>query len=135
MAFKLTASQLASRDHLDQSMNEAHAALKEGITQFNEKLEKLRAELEDIERVYNERVQAVRDFMEEVTTAAEEEFEPHSEQWKESEEGEAAQKWMEEWFGALNTLEDLSIEYPQDIVLDDIEEPPVLAELPETPED
>lgn len=133
MAFKLTKAEDATRTQLVSDLRTKATALEDAIREYNERVAALHAEvLAQHVDAYNEAVSNARDFVEEIQTRAQEEFDGKSERWQEGDKGQAAQSWQEEWAGT--SLDDIDMDEPQGIIEPTMDHADTLEGLPEAAE-
>jgi hypothetical protein len=106
MAFALKKSDLKRRDELAAALREKFQAV------------------EDAVGAYNEALGEARDFVEDLASAAEDDFSSKSDKWQEGERGEAARSW-------IDALQEFA---PEDIEAPEEEAAEALESLPERPE-
>lgn len=132
MTLKLTKPKLRERDELLEKLRTAHSELDDAVRVFNEGLETLRAAFRPHVEAYNGVLGEVREWVEGVTSEAEDEMSEKSERWLDGERGEAAQSWITEWEQA--SFDDIDIDLPEDLDLSIIEDAAeTLEQLPEEP--
>lgn len=133
MPFKLTKDELAKRAELVDDLQTLRAKLEDELAVYNEKLAELREPLEKVQSDYNEAVAAARDFVADIVSQADSDISDKSEKWQEGERGQAASNWRDEWENA--SLDDLEIEWPDELQFDMPEDATTLEELNECPSD
>ena len=129
MAFKLDKQEIARRDEIVVNLNEAATKLEDAIAVYTDEVNKLRGPLEESIAAYNEAVTAASGFAEDIASRADDEISDKSEKWQEGERGEAATIWKDEWEGA--SFDEVEIEFPDDITLDELDHSATLEQLPE----
>ena len=117
MSFKLTKEQRERRDELVEAFHEASSGLETAIAEYNAKLEEMKAPVEAALAKYNEVGNDAREFADEISGWAGGEIQERSERWQESERGQAAQSWCDEWSNL--TFDEVTIDLPEEITLDD----------------
>lgn len=130
--FKLTKAELAQRADLVAALSIASGVLTDAIDEFNASLAAAREKLESIVNDYNETLSKARDFAEDIAQSRRDEWNDKSERWQESEAGQNANAFVDEWEGI--ELDDIEIEFPEPIEEpdithgDDLETAPTVAE-------
>lgn len=113
MAFKLTKVEVEQRDQLVAALNTKYAALEDAVSEYNAKLAELREPLQHALDGYNEAVEQARGFAEDIASQIDNDIEDKSEKWQESERGEAAIAWRDEWQGI--DLSEIDLDLPGDL--------------------
>lgn len=129
MAFKLDKQEIGRRDQIVTDLTEGRDKLEDALAVYNDEVTKLRQPLDAAVLAYNEAVESARGFAEDIATQADGEIDDKSDRWREGENGQAATAWKDEWEGAL--FEEVSVEYPEDIVVDGVDHAETLDQLPE----
>lgn len=86
--FKLDKTQLAEVKNLEGTLNDAAGNLADLLDQVNE-------QVEDSVRLYNAAADALETKLQELSGAMQEEFEEKSDDWQESDKGQATTEWIE----------------------------------------
>lgn len=132
MAWKLTAAEAKQRDALRDALTDAAELLQAAVAEYNavmtEHAEKVQAALD----AYNQAVSEARYFRDDIVAEREDDYGDKSEKWQESEKGEAVRSWIDEWEGA--ELDDLEIEFPEELDEPDAAHADTLDNLPESAE-
>ena len=129
MAFKLTKAEDQRRMDYVTSLNELKSKLEDAIGEFNAKREELKAPVEAAFNAYKEALAEAKGFAEDIASAAEGQIDDKSERWQESERGEAARSWQQEWEGAeLDEPDD--IDFGDDLDTPDLDHADTLENLP-----
>lgn len=115
--FKLTKAELEARADLVGKLNDSATALMKTIDEYNDELERLRGPIEDALSAYNELVAEARDFASDVASQADSDIADKSEKWQDSERGQAAIAFKDEWEGLV--LEDVEIDFPEELSVDE----------------
>lgn len=114
---KLTKKQIAERDELSTKLATEFEALQDSVTEFNEKVAALFAEeiATKIES-YNEALEEAREWISDRKSAFEEYIGNKSDKWQEGDNGQAHQGFVD----ALDevSLDDISIDEPEQLELD-----------------
>jgi hypothetical protein len=82
------------------------AALEDGVSVFNEELEKARASLDVHVAAHDEAVQELRGLIEDIHREADEEFDGKPESWQDGDKGQATREWIESVETYLGEIED-----------------------------
>src|SRR5262245_21534791 len=117
MAFKLTKEEIAKRDEIFAALNEKYAELETAVGEYNEAVGKAQTEVENVLAEYNKVLADARELAQDIANDADSEMMEKSEKWADSDAGQAAQAFKDEWEG-LN-LDDLEIEFPGELVVED----------------
>lgn len=132
MAFKLDKKELERKAGLVEALNEQAGKLDDALATYNAEAgllwDKLQFEIE----AYNEIVAEARGFAEDIANAATEEYDNKSEKWQEGERGQAASEWKDAWEN--NELDEIEVEKPEEITMDDPDHGAKLEQLPEEAE-
>jgi archaellum component FlaC len=127
MAFKLSKQELATRDEHVAKLEKAWAEIDQAVSTYNEQVEGFKTDVEKAVSNYNEVVVEAKGFAEEVANRFESEYDERSEKWQEGEKGQAAAELRDAW-QAID-MEEISLEWPDDLSIDDPDYGPELAEL------
>lgn len=117
MPFKLSKDELAQRDLLIDKLNAASSALTDAINAYNEGIALLKEPAERALEAYNEAAVAAREFAADIASQAEQDMSEKSEKWLESDRGQAAEAFKQEWESA--ELDDIELEFPEELSFDD----------------
>jgi hypothetical protein len=115
MAFKLDKKETARQEELVADLRKASSELEDAVSVYNDALEKLKAPVEEALKKYNDVVEEARGFSADIASRADDEITDKSERWQESERGEAASSWKDEWENA--SLDEIEIEFPDEIAV------------------
>lgn len=108
---KLSKKQQAERDELIASL----AAAKEQLIEARQSVEDAVSQYNDRVNEVNEVAASINEFCENIVSRAEEEMEGRSEKWLESDRGEAAAAWIEDWQNvSLDIMECIEVDFPDD---------------------
>lgn len=129
MAFKLTKADMARRDDLINKLSELRDELEQRVEDVNDALDTAVEALRQGIVEYNELLEEARGFTADIVSQAQEDIADKSERWQESERGEAAQGWADEWENAY--FEDVETPQIERIDLGALDHDGVLGELPE----
>lgn len=129
MAFKLDKQESLRRAGLVASLQEAWGKIEDAVDVYNDAVAELKGPVAEAIEAYNEIATEAAGFAEDVATRAEGEFDDKSEKWQESERGQAAGGWRDEWQSLdLATIEP---EFPDDLAIDDPGHADALEGLPD----
>jgi predicted nucleic acid-binding Zn-ribbon protein len=108
MALKLTKKELAERTKLCDDVRSAADVLEEALTDFQDAVQTAYDALQDKVTAYNETLAPLREFKDDISSRLEEEISDKSERWQESDKGQAASEWQQEWANA--DIEDIELD-------------------------
>jgi len=94
---KLTNAELKDRDRLVDELRTAKSNLEENVSKFNEVLTGMLDGLNGYVTEYNQVLEQLREFHDNVVSRLEEQFDSKSESWQESDRGQAASELKDEW--------------------------------------
>ena len=115
MAFNLTKKQSTLRNQLATELEEHLATLNGVIQDFNALMVDGRNNVEIALQDYNETLELIRDFAEEIVAAAEDSIDEKTDKWHDSARGEAAFNWKEAWESVGEEMHEKEIEFPSEI--------------------
>jgi ElaB/YqjD/DUF883 family membrane-anchored ribosome-binding protein len=118
MPFSLNPTQVAMKTEFMSVLEEVETKLKTAITKYNEEVEPLRTQVNAALDDYNDVIQKLREFCEDIANEADDEILVKGEKWQNSDKGQQALNWKEEWEQA--DFEELEIDFPDDL---DVEVP------------
>jgi hypothetical protein len=113
VSFKLDKADKQRRGELVEQLSAAAAKVEDAINVYNAGLEALKGPLEAEIEAYNALVTEARDFAEDRANVADEAISDKSDKWQESERGEAAVAFRDEWQNL--SLDDVEIDLPDDV--------------------
>jgi len=124
-AVKLTKSERDKIDVLQEQLEKASEKLTEAADEYNDKLEKLNASLNDALESYKRTVGKVRDFSNRVTDRLTSSIEDRTEDWQESDDGQASTEFRDQWQEFHEAVEthldtELEIVLPDPVELPDL---------------
>ena len=128
MAFKLTKAEITERESNAVALEEARAILDTAREKFNNDLESMRLVMQDAVDGYNGRLADAREFRDDLVGRFEDEINDKSDKWQEGDAGNAAAELVQAW-QALE-LDDIEVELPEDIEIEDREESIELRDTP-----
>ncbi len=103
----LSADDSKRRDGYVSELQELHGKLVDAIAVYNAALAVARGELMLAYNAYNSTVNEAKGFADDIASVNQEIYDERSEKWQESEKGEAAKEWIDEWESAeLEEFED-----------------------------
>lgn len=129
MAFKLTKDESAQRDKILAELNETRDVLEAAISAYNSVVEEAKPPVEEALEKYNAVVERAQSFAVDIANQAETDIDEKSEAWQESERGEAAVEWKDEWLDAEFSAYEL--EFPDELQFDQPDHAETLEGLPE----
>lgn len=129
MPFKLTKEELATRAALVQDLTEAANRLDVAVSEYNKMVDEHRPDVEKILSDYNNILSRAEEFCSGIAGTAETDMGDKSEKWMESEKGEAAQEYVNAWEGI--TLDEITIDWPDELVVGELGHATELDELPQ----
>lgn len=124
MAFKFTDTVQERLDEGAQELQALRNKLEDGLQTYNEAVRAARSQLQRVVEPYEAKALQLHDILEEIKNDAEDAFDAQSDDWKESDDGEATQVWIDAIDEAMTSLED-------PLNLPDVEELDVEIVLPE----
>lgn len=133
VAYELTQEEDARRDGLVARLGELREGVEGALETFAEKLDEAWAPVKDAVSAYNEVLSEARGFAEDVASLRREAFDGRSERWRESDEGERAGSWVEEWERA--EFPELELERPEAPEAEGLSDDETLGGLPRDSED
>ena len=108
MAFKLTKAEDAQKLELEGRLNEAFGIADDAATALREKIDELIQEFNNGPLVaLNAVVEEAYNFVEDIHSERQEEYDEKSERWQEGDRGQAASEWLSSWEDAIADLEQL----------------------------
>lgn len=113
MNFKLDKSQISERDNLIDELRERGQKLQDAVIAYNDVMEEQKDTLIQLLNEYNGIMEEARTFAATVAGNAQEAYDEKSDNWKESENGEKVNSFIEDWENA--DLFDHEIEFPDPI--------------------
>lgn len=118
---KLSKAQSKTREELVAELATQHENLTDAVNSFNEKMQASYASdiAPQIEQ-YNEQLSKARDWVTECQSEIDEYTEGKTDKWTESEKGQAVQALRDSFDDV--TLDDISLDAPEELSLEDIEE-------------
>lgn len=129
MGFKLTKDEAARKAELLLDLQAQYDKLEDAINTYRAEEALLREPVVNALDAYNELVDAARGFAEDVANRAETEYDEKSEKWQEGDRGEAAREWKDAWDNV--NLDEIEIEWPDELSVDDPGHATELDGLPE----
>lgn len=130
---KLTKHEQEQKAEWEKKITAARKALQDAVDIYNTQLENLTEVLKDAVDVYNDIVNDCTAFCEDIANEIDSELEERSEKWLESDKGQAAISWGDQWKDFSCLQEDL--ELPDEVVLDSDDFIEEFANLTIEPED
>jgi hypothetical protein len=127
MSFKLTTAEYRLRDELQADLDKAWADVEEAERAFNRAVSDAKTRVEDSVSAFNQIAAHAQSFSKAIAERAQDEINIRSQTWLESENGEEASFWRDEWKSF--DIIDIDIDWPNRL---DIDRPDMnLLELPE----
>ena len=99
MALKLTKDEIKQKDDHVSELEKQMANMENAVNVFNAAMETARVDLRDAVSKYNEALTAARGFAEDIASRLENEIDDKSEKWQESDKGQAAASFKDDWEG------------------------------------
>jgi len=126
---KLTKIQVQEKAELLEELQKAESTLASRVEAYNEKMREEFTSVEESLGTLNSVIERVNNFMTDVGTSCQDEFDGKSEKWQEGERGQAAADFISTW---SDTIDEAELEMP-----DELETPIGMSEtfeaLPEEP--
>jgi hypothetical protein len=97
MAIKLTKAEVIRQTKLVAELRVQEYAMTAAIEDFNTAMDSARVDLREAVEKYNEVISEVNGFALDIATRLQDEIDEKSEKWQESEKGEAAVAFKDEW--------------------------------------
>lgn len=116
--FKLSRSQLSTRDDLLARLQVAEADLGSAIERYNELLESAQGGVQAALQRFNDLLTQAQEFCTEVAGEAQSEWDERSEKWQEGDNGQAAASWIESWESAAGELDEIEVDFPDPVEVD-----------------
>jgi hypothetical protein len=132
MPFKLTRDEIKARDMILVALKAAHTKLEDEIIAYNEKLADMVEAVVDAKDKYNEVLDDARSFAQDVAAQADSDLSERSERWLEGDRGQAANSWKDHWEELGFGLDEIDIEFPEEIELLDTDHIENLEEAPQS---
>jgi F0F1-type ATP synthase membrane subunit b/b' len=133
MSFKLTKAQIEQKGELSAKLTTALDELNASVEAFNLAVADERATLQTSLDAYNAVLSEAREFASDIASQADQDISDKSEKWQEGERGQAAIEYKDAWETlAQSSLDDLEIEMPDEL---EIDEPDHVGELDNAPEE
>lgn len=132
---KLSREEDKQRDRIAAELGEAVAAVESAVAEYNGMLATIREPVAAALATLNAKLEEARGFASGIVDEAREEFDGKSERWQESDKGQAVSSWLDQWDEAASALDDVEIEFPDDIEFDEPGAASTLLELPREPEE
>jgi hypothetical protein len=127
MSFKLTTAECRTRDDLQGELSKAWSDIEEAEQAFNKAMVAAKVNVENALGRFNQVAEHAQAFAEAIAERAQEEINARSVTWLESESGEAASFWRDEW--KCFSIDDVDPDWPEYL---DLDEPDFnLIDLPE----
>jgi hypothetical protein len=130
---KIDKALLKERDEIIANIRTKREKLDAAIEAYNEAAAKAWGEVEDALRAYNETLDPAREWVAGITGDIDVYVSERSEKWQEGEKAEAYESWKGDYESADSSLEEVSIEQPDQIEADIEDHAQILYDLPEEP--
>ena len=104
---------------ISEEISTRHEMLSSAITEFNVEVEKLWDGILAKLQAYNTAVDRANEFQTAVSDSILEYVDERSEKWQDSEAGARYSAWMEEWTDDLDTIEEGSLDKPEEVQIPD----------------
>jgi len=116
MAFKLTTAEVNLRDELQGELSKAWDEIVVAVKEYNRIQADAKVKVEDAVITFNKIAENVKAFTDAIAEGAQTEISTRSVEWRESESGEDAGIWRDEWKGYY--LEEIDPDWPRAIDID-----------------
>jgi hypothetical protein len=127
MSFKLTTAEYRLRDELQCELSKAWDEVEDAERAFNRAMGDAKIKVEDAISAFNTIATHAQSFAKAIADRAQDEINLRSQTWLESEAGEEASYWRDEWKGF--DIDDVDVDWPDWL---DIDEPDIdMMALPE----
>lgn len=126
---KLSKTQLDGRTLVCDKLRDTYLVLEGAVEKFNTALDDLWQKVEDAEAKYNTVVQEANEWRENIASEIEEFIQEKSDKWQEGDKGQAYVEWHTQ-YDAIE-LQDVDLERPESLSLDDGDQADILEELDE----
>ena len=133
MSLKLTKAEQKQRDEHVANLRLCEACLTSAVEEFNTSLSMISDELRKAHMAHAVVLRDVRDWHQELVGRLEGEMENRSDKWLDSDAGATAQEWLNGWSSA--DLDEVELEYPDEIEVPELEQAQQLEELDAEPEE
>jgi tetratricopeptide (TPR) repeat protein len=130
---KIDKALLKERDEIIANIRAKREKLDAAIEAYNEAAAKAWGEVEDALQAYNETLDPAREWVAGITGDIDVYVSERSEKWQEGEKAEAYESWKGDYESADSSLEEVSIEQPDQIEADIEDHAQILYDLPEEP--
>ena len=129
---KLTKKRIKEKDKVSTKLAAAKEDLQTAVDDYNEAMAAAWETLQEEVTKYNEVLAQAREYVADKASEMEGEMGDKSDKWQEGDRGQAAQAMMDEWNNV--SLDDIELEKPEDLDLDDIDDHQELVDqLPNEP--
>ena len=118
--FKLAKEEISTRNAIQTKLNDAWAEVEKSVGDFNDAVQELRGPVDTAVTKFNEAAAEANEFAANVAARASEEFDNKSENWQESDKGQEASSWKDEYENF--TMDELEEGWPDDL---DIPQPDI----------
>jgi hypothetical protein len=129
MAFKLTKDEQKTKTELSANLEKAWASVEDAVGAYNDEVNVAKQKITAVIASFNDTAAQAATFIQEVASRAEGEIDEKTEKWQESDKGQEAVSWKDEWseFDAdgienIDWPEELAIEQPTVVDLDALPE-------------
>ncbi|HEX7634500.1 MAG TPA: hypothetical protein VF427_04360 [Noviherbaspirillum sp.] len=106
MAFKITETEQRRLDKGAQELEDLRGKLEEGLRVYNKAVKAAWDQLQQLVDPYEDKARQLYAILEDIKSTAEDEFDDKSDDWKDSNLGEATQEWIDTIDEAMTSLED-----------------------------
>lgn len=130
---KIDKTLLKERDEIVANIRTKREKLDAAIEAYNEAAAKAWGVVEDALQAYNETLEPAREWISGITGDIDVYVSERSEKWQEGEKAEAYESWKSDYESADSSLEEVSINPPDQIEEDIEDHAQILEELPEEP--
>jgi hypothetical protein len=133
MPFKISKEDARTKALLIDDLNIAANAIDQTVDEYNQKVNALRTPVEIAVTKYNELVSKARDLCNKIAEEAEQDIGDKSEDWLDTDRGQAVQSWQESWDEI--ELDDMDFQWPDDLEITIPDYPDELKDLPDEAEE
>lgn len=131
MAFKLTKDEMKTKTELGESLEKAWASVEEAVGVYNDDIKVAKEKVTKVIASFNDVAAQAATFIAGVAERAEGEIGDKTEKWQESEKGEAAASWKDEWSEFDADGIEIMDWWPEELVI----EQPTVVDLDALPEE
>ena len=116
MTFKLTSAELHALEELESDLDKAWDATVGAVIEYNKTQALAQMIVDTAVSRFNRTAELVKSFTDAIAERAQEQISTHSDAWRDSDSGEAARLWRDEWRHFY--IEELDPVYPKPLHID-----------------